>query len=296
MQNTSEIKEKILRIFRIKGPSLPVHIAKEINQSILFTSAFLSELLSEKKLKITSLRVGNSPVYFLSGQESQLEKYSEHIKRKEKEAYLLLKEKKFLKDTEQLPAIRVALRSIKDFAIPFKKNNKVYWRYFNVPEKGFIESTPQKKVFPSTESHHKIIAKPDLKQPIASRASLDIFDKKLSKKKPTEKAIRKKTTQKTNEKFFNKVKEFLVKKSIEITGIEGFSKKDLVLKIKKDGEEKLLIAHNKKRLTESDIINAHKKASEERIEYILLSLGEPLKKMTSLIEAIKNLDKIEKIE
>jgi len=42
IKDTSEIKEKIILILRKNGPSLPVHIAKEIETSILFTSAFLS--------------------------------------------------------------------------------------------------------------------------------------------------------------------------------------------------------------------------------------------------------------
>ena len=48
VKDTSEIKEKILSILKRRGPSLPVHIAKEIESSMLFTSAFLSELVSEK--------------------------------------------------------------------------------------------------------------------------------------------------------------------------------------------------------------------------------------------------------
>jgi len=35
--------------FKRRGPSLPVHIASETGLSMLFASAFLSELLSEKK-------------------------------------------------------------------------------------------------------------------------------------------------------------------------------------------------------------------------------------------------------
>ena len=62
MQNPLEIKQKILRTFRTRGPSLPVHIAKEINMSILFASAFLSELLSEKELKLSNMIVGSTPI------------------------------------------------------------------------------------------------------------------------------------------------------------------------------------------------------------------------------------------
>jgi len=142
--DTSQIKEKILFILRGRGPSLPVHIAGEMGLSILFASAFLSELVSEKKIKISYMKVGNSPIYFIMGQELHLEKFSQYLHSKEKEAFLLIKEKKFLNDKKQEPAIRVALREIKDFAIPFEKNGEIFWRYFSADEKEFKET---KKIF-----------------------------------------------------------------------------------------------------------------------------------------------------
>ena len=67
-QNAAKIKERIVAILHMKGPSIPAYIAKDIGLNMLFTSAFLSELLSDKKIKISYMRVGNSPVYFLGGQ------------------------------------------------------------------------------------------------------------------------------------------------------------------------------------------------------------------------------------
>ncbi len=272
-QDTSNIKEKILFILRKRGPSLPVHVARETGLSMLFASAFLSELLSEKKIKISNMKVGSSPVYFLLGQESMLENFSQHLKSREKDAFILLKEKTFLKDNEQDPAIRVALREIKDFAIPFKKNEEIFWRYFTIPETEF-----------------KIKEKPREIEKEKIEKKLDIFDEKPKK------IIRKKTPQKKNDKFFNKVKEFLFEKSIEIMDIESFDKNELVLYVKSQGERKLLVAYNKKRINENDIIKANKKASESNLSYIILSLGQPLKKINSLINAIKNLSTIEKLE
>jgi len=284
-QDTSEIKEKILSALKRRGPSLPVHIAKETDLSILFASAFLSELVSEKKIKISSMRVGSSPIYFIPEQGFMLPNFSQYLKSKEKDAFIFLKEKKFLKDKEQEPAIRVALRAIKDFAIPFKKNDEIFWRYFIIPETDFKIKEKVKE----EEPKEKMI---QLTKPSKGREggeTLDIFEKSAKKKQ------KKKPTQKKNEKFFNKVKEYLSKKSIEIIDIESFSKNDLILRIK-DSEEKLLIAYNKKRINEEDIIKAHKKASELNLSYIILSLGEPTKKLDNFITAIKNLSKIEKIE
>jgi len=281
-QDTSQIKEHILRTFRARGPCLPAHIASEIKMSILFASAFLSELLSEKKLRISNLRVGSSPIYFIPGTESQLEKFSQHIKGKEKEAYLRLKEKRFLRDKQQEPAIRVALREIKDFAIPFEKENEIVWRYFIIPENEFeSQKTRPAERSPQPEDKKK-----------QEKKALDIFDNQKTKKVSS----KKRTVKKNNDKFFNKVKEFLSSRSIEILDIESFSKNDLILRVKIKEEENLLVAYNKKRISEADIIKAHKKASELNLKYTLLSLGEPLKKTDNLIKAVKNLTGIEKIK
>ena len=95
-QDHLQTKEKIISFIEMRGPSLPVHIGKEINTSILFTSAFLSELISEKRLKISNLKVGNSSLYFIAGQEPRLEEFSQHLKSKEKDAFELLKQKRIL--------------------------------------------------------------------------------------------------------------------------------------------------------------------------------------------------------
>lgn len=288
VKDTSEIKEKILTILKNRGPSLPVHIAKEMELSILFSSAFLSELLSEKKVRMSNMRVGSSPIYFITGQEPLLEKFSQYLKSREKDAFLFLKEKKFLKDSDQEPAIRVALREIKDFAIPFKKNEEIIWRFFIVNEEDFKS---EKKLI-----EEKIIEIPkrngEKQSKTSEEKSLGIFDK--SKKSRKIKTSKRKTTQKEN-KFFNRVKEFLSENSLELLDIESFSKNEIILRVRKEGREKILFAYNKKRVNDNDIIKSSKKSLEFSLPYIILSLGEPLKKIRELIEAAKNLSSIEKL-
>jgi len=284
MQDTSKIKERIISILNFEGPNFPSPIASKIQTSILFTSAFLSELVSEKRIKITNMKVGNSPIYFIPGQETKLESLAEkHLKSKEKDAFVLLKEKRFLKDKKQEPAIRVALRSIRDFAIPEEKNNELYWKYFlskeEIPEEKIEEKKPKENTFQKEKS-------------------LEIFEKKEAKtKKKTQikKTAKKKTSPKVNEKFFNKIKEYLSENQIEISDIIGFSKNDITLKVKKDSEEYLLVAYNKKTIREEEIIKAFKKSQEENLKYEILSLGEPLKKVSAFIEALENIKEIKKI-
>lgn len=374
-QDASKIRERILSILRMKGPTLPVYISQEVGISMLFASAFLAELLSEKLIKISNMRVGNSPIYYLSGQEQQLEKFSNYLKSKEKEAFLMIQEKKFLKDSEQSPAIRVALREIKDFAFPFKRGDEVFWRYLtsresefkygikSIEEHRYVEPKPREFDKKEREIGEKIIKdikieniekvskeeireiEPEEEEPEELEESEEAKEteksektskeeiedkrkekdetikseipvekkkeeqipketKKLKKEKiikpkakpKTIKASKKKVSQKQDDKFFNKIKEFLSKETIEILSIESFDKNEIHLKIRSKGEEKLLVAYNKKKILETDIINANKKASQLKLKYVLLSMGEPPKKVLNLIEAIQNLDKVEKIE
>ena len=122
-----DVHNKIIDTLKRRGPSLPIQIAKEVNLSSLFVSAFLSELADDKRVKVSSLKVGGSPLYFLEGQEEQLEKFHKFLHPKEAEAFLLLKSNKLLKDSNQDPAIRVALRAIKDFSYGFKIGEDIYW-------------------------------------------------------------------------------------------------------------------------------------------------------------------------
>lgn len=335
IQDAMLLREKIINIIRMRGPSLPARIAKETQLSILFASAFLSELLSDKRLKITHMKVGSSPVYFIPGQEHLLENFSQYLKNREKDAFSLLKEKRFLDDKSQTPAIRVALRELKDFAVPFKHKEEVFWRYFTVPESEKPQEEPEIKIEEAQKlelekTGEKLLLEiapetvpaeePQLLEPEEPlghiEKAIETEEPKESKikeapKKPAKekdlgifkkgKPIRKKTiakkkSAKTNDKFFNRVKEFLYSKSIEILDINSFDKTELVLRVKEKGKEHLLITYNKKKLTEEDIVKAHKKALEAGLKYRILSLGEPLKKTTSLMNALKDLETIGKLD
>lgn len=126
--------DDILNLVKQRGPILPAQVSRHIKDNILMTSARLSELLSNKKIKISSIKVGGSPLYYFEGQEIKLQNYSDNLGSKEKEAYNLLKEKKVLRDSALEPAIRVALRIIKDFSVPLQVNygnkTEIFWKWY----------------------------------------------------------------------------------------------------------------------------------------------------------------------
>lgn len=292
INDPSEIKRKILNFLERHGPSLPVHIAKEVGMDMIFTSAFLSELISNKQIKVSNMKVGTSPIYLLPGTESGLEKFSEYIKGKEHEALNLLKEKKFLEDSKQEPGIRVALRQLRDFAKPSEIDGKIIWRYYLVPE----EELKEKKE--SQKEEIKIESKEEVPKPEKQEENKKEINKpsEQKKKKPVKKKTTKKKSSTNDDKFFNKVKEYLQKKDIEILDIMSFNKKDLVLKVNEKGNEIALIAYNKKRITEKDILSAYKKASEMELNYTILSMGEAPKKTQNWVDAAKSLESLEIVE
>ncbi|MBD3309745.1 hypothetical protein GF351_00850 [Candidatus Woesearchaeota archaeon] len=131
-----DIKERIISIIRSKGPVIPVQIAKELETNMIFASAHLSELVRSGEIRITqNLRIGGSPLYYLQGQEYKLQDFAEHLNEKDQKALELLKQNKVLKDREQTPLIQVALRSIKDFAVPLQvthndDSKEIFWKFY----------------------------------------------------------------------------------------------------------------------------------------------------------------------
>jgi len=278
VQDTSQLKDKILFILKSRGPSLPVHIAKEMGLSILFASVFLSELVSEKQIKISHMKVGNSPIYFLMGQEFLLEKFSQYLHSKEKEAFLLLKENKILKDKTQEPAITVALRAIKDFAIPFEKNEEIFWRYFSVDEKEFkkTEKIPVQKIKETTKQKPK---------------ELNIFDKP-SIKSPTKSAKRK---NKEKSEFVITVLNSLKQNNIELSEEIEIKKKEFIGTAKIHTNlgkiEVLIIGKDKKKITENDLQIVAQKSNVNKKIALFISSGELDKKALKFLEEYKNIIK-----
>lgn len=272
MLESKRVPEQIIDILNEKGPSLPIQLAKKIGISSLFISAYLSELAEEKRIKVSHLRVGGSPLYFLEGQEEQLEKFHTFLHPKEAETFVLLKKNKILKDSEQEPAIRVALRSIRDFAIAFKKNDEIYWRYFSAAESE-IESLlePQETPKPKKIESPKII---EIKKPI------EIIKIKEIRKKQT------------SEAFLEEVKSYLKQKNIELVNLEAYDKKELIAKIRFSlTPEKihLLFAYNKKKINDKELLKAYKKSLQHQLDYSILFKGELSKKLKEAIRAHKKL-------
>ncbi len=127
-------RQKTLALIRLRGPVLPVDVAKEIKKESYIGSAILSELVEDGSIKISAVKVGGSPLYYMPGQEEKLQAYTKYLHEKEREAFERLREKKVLRDHGQEAHIRVALRAIRDFAKPItvtiNERQELFWRWY----------------------------------------------------------------------------------------------------------------------------------------------------------------------
>lgn len=284
LQKLHTSKERILAIIKNSGPSFPARIARETSITPLFVSAFLAELVSEKRLKISDLKVGSSPLYYLIGQEKQLENFIEHLNPKQREAFELIKNSEVLEDEKQEPAIRVALRSIKDFAFPInaRLNNevKIFWRYLSFPQEKIKEKIKETL---STKSISKI--------PTASEM---VTPQEKTKPEPP-----KTHPQKQGPNFSDQMKDYLAAKDIEIMEEYSAKKREFTGKIRIDThfgkQEYYLFSKEKKKVTEKDLSTALEKSKSEKMPAIFMSPGETDKKAKEYLRHWKNLIKFEKL-
>lgn len=132
-------QDKILSFLAMNGPSLPSKVAKLINSDILIASAHLSDLAAQGKVKISRIKIGGSPLYYLAGQEEKLYNFAQgNLNSQDFRILNLLKEKKVLREAELDLLCKVALRSLKDFAFPlqvtFKDKTELFWKWHLLPE------------------------------------------------------------------------------------------------------------------------------------------------------------------
>ena len=127
--------DKILNFMRMNGPTTPTSVAKNIKSDVLLAAALLSDLSAQNKVKVSKLKIGGgSPLYYLTGQEDQLFKFAEsNLNPKDYHVLLQLKESKLLREKELELLAKVALRGMKDFAIPLNVNiqgqTELFWKW-----------------------------------------------------------------------------------------------------------------------------------------------------------------------
>jgi hypothetical protein len=323
-------KERILGLIRTRGPSLPVQIARGVSILPLFAGAYLSELNSEKKIKMSNMKVGSSPLYYIPGQEDLLERFIEHLNTREKEALSLIQKDKILYDSDQSPVVRVAMRAIKDFAIPIKVRIdgeiKLFWKYFKLsdiearelmqkalrPEnketqvKQDLKGTEVKQDLKGTEVKQDLKetqVEQDLKE---TQVEQDLKETQVKQdlketQVKVENAVKsKKETKRVDEsELYKKIKRYLISREIEILEILVDKKREFVVRARAEmlfgKQEFYVMAKDKKNVSDNDLIVALQNAQAKRMPALFLSPGELNKKAGEYLKEWGNLVKYGKV-
>lgn len=261
------VHEKVLQLVRMKGPVIPSQISHEIGTNILLASAILSEMVARNTLKISSVKIGGSPLYYLPGQEQKLQEYASRLHEKEKNAYELLKEKKVLRDKSLDAVTRVALRQIKDFAKPLDvsigNESELFWKWYLLPTE---ESEGLIKIL-LTKTPEKEPVKEELEQEIA----------------PLKKQVVTKTKAVADDSFAKKIKEYFEKNNIEVLEEKIIKKKsetEFIIKIPSAvGNLRYYCkARKKKRCNDTDLSLAYVQGQSKKLPVLFLTTGDLTKK------------------
>jgi hypothetical protein len=329
-----EIKEKILNIIRTRGPSLPVNIASGVNISLLFANVFLSELVDDKLIKSSSMKVGSSSLFYVEGQESQLERFYTFLKDKDKETFLMVKSAGVLRESALHPANRVSIKTLRDFAIPMNINGEIFWKFFTFPEEqaiGIIKKIiserpriePQKEIPKLPVREEKIEIKQEILKPHLPKVQIketiieSLPVQEIRKQKPKEhkkqlepifgeqtvqKVLKekpekpKKIREKT--KFINEALESLKEENIEFLEEIEYKKKDYIAIIKVNSAlgniDFMAVIKDKKKLTEDDLTLIHQKAQALKLPALVITKGELNKDAKEYAKTWANFLKIKK--
>jgi hypothetical protein len=294
-----DAKEKIIGFIRINGPSLPTGIAKKIEEDSFFVSAHLSELKEMGKIKISNVKVGGgSPLYYLPGQEAQLQKFSDNLGEKEKKVYDLLSQKKILRDSSLVPVFRAAIRSIKDFAFPFTVNingrKEIFWKWYTLAneEAGKLvrDLLGIKKEEKKEEKRKEVTEeiKPGVKEEEINKET-QTEDKKLAER-PKEKQAKLGEKPKPKSNFEDELRQYFDKNKIKILEeniIRKNSDIDFIVEVPSSvGSLKYYVkAKSKKKINDGDLSTVFIQAQTKRLPALFLGKGDLTKKAEEMLES-----------
>ena len=305
MYSINRTKELIIAFIHARGPSLPVHIARDVKTSPLFAAAFLSELTNEGKLKMSAMKIGSSSLHYLPGQEEQLENFTEHINPREKEAFQLVKQRCVVSDDELEPVHRVAIRAIKDFAHSFALSThqqKTFWRYYLLSEEEARVLVTQKRLPAASQRDASEVQTAPTKRtprsrkpllPSAASSAEITLPLLLSKASPMQ------PSPPPPSLFAQRVHQHLKTKQLTLLETLLDKKKEYAAKIALDtplGKQHVyLVAKDKKRVKTEELIEALQKAHANKMPALVLAPGVVEKKAQALLTEWSNLIKFEKL-
>jgi len=309
-----DFREQILSILKTKGPLVPNDLKKTIKGDTMIFGAILSELSSRGLVKITNLKKGGSPFYYVPGQEQKLENLIEFLNPKDQQTMHFLKDQKVVLDKSLELFQRVSLRKIKDFSKELKVNTSegplLFWRYYLISETEALTFLRNKHNKPEGQKEKKIEQPKSIsneEQKEIKSLKKEAIENNNEVKSPIKQQVQAKpkpvskpqqiteqqqlTTTPGLEKspFYDSVWKFFSEQKIDV--IEESL-------ISKDREYEFVVtvpsaigtikyycrARNKKKLNEGDVAPALLKAKTKDLQCLYLTNGEFTKKALVLIK------------
>ena len=308
-RNAADYRTKILTFIRMHGPSLPNEVRREIGKDTIITSAMLSEMVSKKLIKLTHLKVGTSPLYYIKGQENQLLRFVDHLHEREREALEHLKEEEVVRDVDLMPVQRVAMRDLKDFAVPITvtlhDHKELFWKWYLTKNEDLsekvkllmpkpeVKSEPKPKpLAPETKPEPKAEppqprVEPKVKAPEKKE---DTKDKELPKKPATDlqavrsEAVKKPTPDKeVKDRFYQRIRTYCEERGITIISAKVIRKNsELNLTLQVPSAIGTLTyyakAKSKKKASDADLAATLVEAQSLRLPALFLTPGKLTKK------------------
>ena len=292
--NFEEAKRSALAHVKMNGPILPSQVASHIRIPLLFASALLSQLISEKAVRVSNLKVGGSPLYYVEGQETKLENFLNYLPSVEKDAVEKLKKEKILAEDNIRLVEKVALRNLKDFAVPLAikigERQKLFWKWYSLSQKDALEILEQFiRVYEKAEKVEDVQAVKEAAPSVEEKElgvteKVEIKEDREEAKREVEgvEGVEEKRKDREKEKI-KKARDFEshIKRYFEANKIKALEESI----IKKDKEIEFIlevssalgkinffaIAKNKRNVSVTDITMAYHRGQEKRMPVIFLS-------------------------
>ncbi len=294
------MKEEILRLIREKGPVFPSEITNELKTNSLILSAYLTELIKEGKLFYSHKKVGNSPLYYIKGQEDLVRKrlYPE-LKIPERKIVDFFEKNKLVLKSKMTPQQRFMVDELRDFITPLtiKINGKehLFYKHYSITTQQIYNELNRmdKKV------EHKVVKKEEPKgqvklftdnkvEPIQEKKEERTVQMKKEVVKEEHNEVPIKEAEKIGKLLSLAVEKYnIVKKGKEI---------DLVGVVNNPIRQRYFVKYlNKKNINENDIGKVFVESQIKRMPAIIVTKGKITKGAKKVVSEIGDYIKVVKV-
>jgi hypothetical protein len=301
----ADYRETVVAFINSHGPAVPMQIGKHMGMNSMLAGAMLSELSGKGILKISKLKVGGSPVYYVPGQESLLVKFIEYLPDKDRQTVQLLERENVLRENQLTPLLRASLHNIPDFAIPldvsFNQQKETFWKWHLVSDEETSERIkiilqpprPEPKPEP-LKARPEPRPRPVQRQepvehpvPIAEQTHLVESDEPISVILPGQAPHN--PGDPATDDFLASLLVFFSKNNIKIVEQQCLKKKaeyDFVLRLPSSVGELTYYckAKAKKKLADTDVSGAFVQGQLRKLPVLLIGTGELAKKAQELVQ------------